>query len=88
MGGYKPALNVSFLRENRVKLIVNTAPSLAHVMGAAYAKARKKVQMALTTEVEEWEINWTDSQEQVLDADVIKAVLAKMRRVLQNGNVM
>jgi len=42
LGGYKAAVNVSWLREERVRLVVDTAGGLETVLGPGYGRAKER----------------------------------------------
>ncbi len=86
MGGYKSALNVSFLTANSVVLVVNAAPSLSGVMGRRYAERRDRVWKELAQKgVQEIRLDWQDSLGQRLSQEELRMTGERINDSLEGG---
>ena len=74
MGGFKSALNLEFLKSNKIDLIICAAKNLAQTFGPSYQKKILKRNQALP-HIEVVELPWVDNTQQILDQSELKNTL-------------
>ena len=85
LGGYKAAVNTTFLRNNRVTLVVNTARGLEQVLGPKYLRMLEN----RSTECPGLEVHHVlmdDDLRQELSLDDLVTVYHKVMEHLSNGD--
>ena len=81
MGGFKSAMNIAFLTENRIGLIVCAAKNLSATFGSKYKKLIEKRRSTLP-EINEVTLDWVDSNQQKLDKKELSSVLSLIHRTM------
>jgi hypothetical protein len=85
VGGYKTGLNAVFLEQEHVTLVINTAPSLAKILGPKYQSQKKRVQDKLVSHTRELILDWEDSLGQLLDVDILLTAVKTAEREIEAG---
>ena len=87
LGGYKAAVNLSWLREARVGLVVDTAGGLGATLGPGYARAlrRRSEQLAQLRVVQ---LQLRDEVGQVLEEEVLRATAKEVLGALKGGEAV
>ena len=76
MGGMKSAVNMEFLRNNKISLIVCAAKDLVKTFGPKYEKLLQKRNKELDIKV--IQVNWEDTINQKLDKEELATILQTM----------
>ena len=85
LGGYKAAVNVSWLKKSNVSLIVNTAKGLENVLGPKYVQQlSKRSNECPEIDICNYLIN--DDLQQTLDIEDLKNVYNDVRKHFDNGS--
>ena len=74
MGGYKSGLNVSFLQNHNVGLIICVAKDLEKTFGVKYGNLLSKRRVVLP-EIQEVNVGWNDTVSQILDRGELRRIL-------------
>ena len=81
VGGFKSALNIPFLKENSIGLIVNAAYLLDHLYPPK-TKVHQEFEKRRTSKdlkhIEEFFVNWLDDPKQIIKSSLLKEVVNKI----------
>ncbi len=85
MGGFKASVNLKFLTESRVKLVVCAAKGLVQTFGSKFKKQIEQRRSALP-DIFEISVDWIDSNAQIIETDVLKNIVTKIHTVITRGD--
>ena len=74
MGGFKSALNLEFLKSNKIGLIICAAKNLAQTFGPSYQRKVKKRNETLP-HIQVVELPWVDNMQQILEQCELKNII-------------
>ena len=74
MGGFKSALNLEFLKSNKIGLIICAAKNLAQTFGPSYQRKVQKRDETLP-HIQVVELPWVDNMQQILEQCELKNIL-------------
>ena len=81
VGGFKSSLNISFLKEHSIGLIVNAAYLLDRLYPPStkiYQEFEKRRNSKDLEHIEELFVNWLDDPKQVIKSSILKDILNKI----------
>merc|ERR1712215_258766 len=87
LGGYKAALNVNFLKQNNLTLVVDTAKGLENVLGPKYKKMVQN-RAEQCPQVDVYPLPLQDDLQQVLDIDQLRDVTKVVMEKLETGGAV
>ena len=74
MGGFKSALNLEFLKSNKIGLIICAAKNLAQTFGPSYQRKVQKRDETLP-HIQVVELPWVDNMQQILEQCELKNII-------------
>ena len=74
MGGFKSALNLEFLKSNKIGLIICAAKNLAQTFGPSYQRKVQKRNETLP-HIQVVELPWVDNMQQILEQCELKKII-------------
>ena len=85
LGGYKAAVNITWLQQTNIGLVINTARGLEHVLGPRYQqKLVRRQQECPDIEIHDFLLN--DDLKQIVDIEELLAVIQKISDALETGS--
>ena len=92
VGGFKSALNINFLKEHSIGLIVNAAYLLERLYPPKtkiYQEFEKRRTSKDLEHVEELFVNWLDDPKQTIKSSILKEVIDKINEcIFQRGKFL